>query len=141
MASIDGTAGRASSCAVLVYLDGPLVLSGDDLAALEDAKVLPVLFGIQKGIKILYDEHPGNFGKQLRRRLNFVKTNVDLAIRAARGVHTENTMNRAIGTIRRMSSIVACIGGDGNQTNATGEKEDFTRHWKTDPTLEIESWL
>jgi hypothetical protein len=66
-----------------------LVLSGDDLAALEDAKVLPVLFGIQKGIKILYDEHPGKFGKQLRGRLNFVKTNVDLAIRTARGVHTE----------------------------------------------------
>jgi hypothetical protein len=31
-----------------VYLDGPLVLTGDDLAASEDAKVLPVLFGIKK---------------------------------------------------------------------------------------------
>jgi hypothetical protein len=56
-----------------VYLDGPLVSTGDDLAALEDAKVLPVLFGIKKGIQILYGEHPGISGKQLRRRMNFVK--------------------------------------------------------------------
>ena len=49
--------------------------------------------------------------------MSFVKTNVDLAIRAAHEVNTENTMNRPIGTIRRMSSIVAGI--------SAGEKADL----------------
>jgi hypothetical protein len=125
VASNDGAADRAASCAVFVYLDCPLALAGADLAALEDAKVLPVLCGIRKGIEVLNHEHPGRAGKQLRTRLNFVKANIDLAIRAARGVDTESTMNRAIGTIRAMSSIVAYIGGYGNQTGDTEEKEDL----------------
>ena len=55
----DTVQGRSSSMpcssATLVYVEAPLALNGDDLGALEDAREVGILKGLQEGAKALRD--------------------------------------------------------------------------------------
>ena len=90
---------RAASCCSLVILDRPLVLAGNDLGALEDAKSVGILRAIQEGCDALYAEHQGKFGKSLRTKLNLVKANVDSAISVACSPEVPSSLSRRFGTI------------------------------------------
>jgi len=109
----------ACSSATLVYVEAPLALNGNDLGALEDARAVGILKGLQEGAKALRDVYTGDAHKSLKRRLNFVQKNIDLALHTAERGAAGSGLNRAIGTVRTMAAMAAAFGsgGEGDISN------------------------
>ena len=123
----------ACSSATLVYVEAPLALNGNDLGALEDARAVGILKGLQEGAKALRDVYTGDAHKSVKRRLNFVLKNVGMAIHAAEGGAAGSGLNRAIGTVRTMASMQAAFGsgGEGDISNI----ESFAEFLQSRETL------
>ena len=118
---------RPCSSATLVYVDEALTVhDGEDLGALQDARAIEILRGLEAGGEALRDLFAGDGSKQDRRRLNSVLRNVRLALHAAEQGGAGSVLNRPIGTMRTLASMARAfgIGGEGDMSNI-GSFADF----------------